>query len=266
MTRKEHIEAVKVKLEEISPFDEPSSFIAAGDDDFKKAKPILSYIEQSIDEAASFCLKSLPASLLHADVEISEPTMQISSDGVGYFSVSTNIRFMRFHHPALARDITSIITSEDPLYLVQQNRYTRAKTQKPVAVLSSNADMRDLGEFVYADEVLYTNAELVGDILLTNGEVDGAGTLRIEPNTKVGQIEIYSFPQSLYSTVDKKSRLFFIPTDKTVGSDSDNPVRSPIESYITLRCATMVAQILNDSNSAQSLEQEYNKLLQTELK
>ena len=49
MTRAQLIEAVKVKLEEISPFDEPETFLAAnGDSSYENVKPILSYIEQKV--------------------------------------------------------------------------------------------------------------------------------------------------------------------------------------------------------------------------
>ena len=57
MTREEYIEAVKVKLEEVSPFDEPNSFIAADNDPaYKEVKPIISYIEKTLDAAAHNCM------------------------------------------------------------------------------------------------------------------------------------------------------------------------------------------------------------------
>ena len=66
-TREEYIEAVKVKLEEISPFKEPDHFIdGTSDPDFDCVKPIVSYIEKNLDEAAQNCLRSLPLSLLQA--------------------------------------------------------------------------------------------------------------------------------------------------------------------------------------------------------
>ena len=139
MTREEYIEAVKVKLEEVSPFDEPNSFIAADNEpDYKEVKPIISYIEKTLDEAAHNCLQALPLTLLHADIVHSEPTLTIADDGVATFTIQPNTRFVRFRHPDLRRDITAFITSEDPIYLLQQNKYTRGGQSKPIAVVSSD--------------------------------------------------------------------------------------------------------------------------------
>lgn len=220
MTRADYIAAVKVKLEEISPFDEPQSFIAAGDSAENTVKPIISYIDKSLDEAAHDCLNSLPLSLLHADIERLTPTMKINAQGVGIIGgLSSTLRLVRFRHEALQRDITAFITSEDPLYLLQQNRYVRGGTVKPVAVWASSND-----------------------------------------GANIGQLEIYSFLPELNSTTSDAATLLAIETHKTA-----EDVKSPIEEYITLRCAATVAQILNDANAAQALQQEYTNKLQATL-
>lgn len=216
MTREQYIEAVKVKLEEISPFDEPASFIADDDDSANTVKPIKSYIEQSLDEAAHNCLLTLPLAFLHADMVRQQPAMQIDGNGVGIISpFSSKNRLVRFRHPALLRDITSYITTEDPIYLLQQKKCTRGGIAKPVMVLASNAG----GEDVTA--------------------------------TTVGQLEIYSFPQDLNGTTDATGVLLYIPTDKHVDT-----VNSPIEELIVLECAAMVASILGDANTIQVCQQQ----------
>ncbi len=145
MTRDNYILAVKAKLDEISPFDEPQSFIAAdGDTDYDEVKPIVSYIDSSLDEAAHNCLQTLPISLLHADIVRTEPTLTIENDGVATFSISPATRFVRFRHPDLHRDITTFITSEDPRYLLQQNKTTRSKQYKPLAVISSDMGQMEI--------------------------------------------------------------------------------------------------------------------------
>ena len=90
MTRAQYIEAVLVKLEEINPFAEPDTFIAAeGDSAYANAvKPSKSYVDKSLDEAAHNCLRSLPLSLLHEDVQRiklnnDNVTMNIDGEGVG---------------------------------------------------------------------------------------------------------------------------------------------------------------------------------------
>lgn len=220
MDRADYIAAVKVKLEEISPFDEPQSFIAADDSAENTVKPIISYIDKSLDEAAHDCLNSLPLSLLHADIERLTPTMKINSQGVGIIGgLSNTLRLVRFRHEALQRDITAFITSEDPLYLLQQNRYVRGGTAKPVAVWASSND-----------------------------------------GTNIGQLEIYSFLPELNNTTSTAATLLGIETHKTAEN-----VKSSIEEYLILRCAATVAQILNDANTAQILQQEYTNKLQAEL-
>lgn len=229
MTRQEYIDAVKVKLEEISPFNEPDHFIAAaGDSNYTKVKPIVSYIERTLDEAAHNMLRSLPLTLLHADIEITTPNMNIDSLGVGFIRVSPQQRFVRLHHPALQRDITAFITTEDPLYLLQQNRYTRGGTAKPVAVFASNV-------------------------------VTG-----LTGNT--GQLEIYSFPSDMETTqgqADGNAVLYLINTEKHPESDHTNRVLSPIEEYVVLECAAMVADIMENAAAAQACRAEQQRKIQS---
>jgi hypothetical protein len=226
MTRQEYIDAVKVKIEEISPFDEPESFIADDDSSANTVKPIISYIDKSLDEAAKNCLMTLPLSLLHADVERSNPTMVINNRGVGEFAISPNRRFIRFRHSsALERDITAFITSEDPQYLVMQNPHCRPKQCKTMAVVSSDAD---------------------------NG---------------AGQMEIYSYPESLCGTTQTDAYLLSIDLTKKPNSDATGAkVLSPIEDLIVLECARMVLNILKDYDGAKVCENEQAEKIQAILK
>ncbi len=226
MTRNEYIEAVKVKLEEISPFDEPATFIAAGDSEIDSIKPIVSYIDKTLDEATKNCLLALPLSLLHPDIEAvpklkgggeDDLTIAVDSQGVGRCKPVQNFRFVRFHHDSLGRDITAFITSEDPLYLLQQNPYTRGGTTKPVAVWNAALD----------------------------------------------EMEIYSFPPSLYSTTQTDAVLLGIRTNKKPNSDAtgNEIVHSPIDEYIVLECAAMVADIIGDTNTAAMMRSQQQQKL-----
>lgn len=226
MTRQQYIDAVKVKLEEISPFDEPDSFIADGDDAANTVKPIISYINNSLDEATKNCLNSLPIALLHADIARTTGTMPINSDGVGIIPISVNRRFVRFRQELLKRDITAFITTEDPLYLVQQDKDVRGGVCKPVAVVSS-----DYNEDAAAN----------------------------------GQLEIYSFPEEYYGTSNQTFYLTSIDLTKKPGSDETNHIASPIEEFIVLECAAMVKEILGDMQSAKLCRQQYQAKLQATL-
>lgn len=232
-TREEYIEAVKVKLEEISPFDEPESFIdGASDPDFDCVKPIVSYIEKNLDEAAQNCLRSLPLSLLHADIERKTDGFSVDVNGVGFITgIHSNYRYVRFRHAALKRDITAFITSENPLYLEQQNEHVRGGLAKPVAVLASYA----------------------------------------ETGNYYGQIEIYSFKPKMAEAFDPSAVstdfvLLYINTEKTAGSDTLHPVQSPIEDLIVLECAKMVFAILGNFDGVKSCENEQAEKIQAILK
>ena len=225
-TREEYIEAVKVKLEEISPFDEPENFIADSDGASLTVKPIKSYIDKSIDEAVKNCLTSLPVTLLHHDIERSIPAMSISGNGVGSFSISPNRRFIRYRHPVLKRDITAFITPEDSLYLLQQNEYTRGGLAKPVAVVSSDFNSNTAG--------------------------------KMEIYSFPSSMETIALP-------DLQSILLSIDTSKLAGSDKQNHVMSPIDDYIVLECAALVYDILGDVNNASTCRNQYQMKLQAQL-
>jgi len=133
MTRDEYILAVKAKLEEISPFDgADDNFIAAGSD--KRVKPIQSYIESELDNAARFCLNTLPLSLLSEDIESDSKSVRVDKKGVGHVSDQYEyVRYVRISCDLLDRDILSVISTSSPMYTLQLNKYTRGGYAKPVA-------------------------------------------------------------------------------------------------------------------------------------
>ena len=149
MTRDELIKAVKVKLDEISPFDEPNEFIDGADDEsFSVVKPIVSYIEDTLDKASWFCLNSLPLSLLSKDVENDNYQVNIDMRGVGHISdMEDYMRFARVRCFEWERDCTAFITTSDPNYLLQQNRHTRGGAAKPVSVYNPEQAELELFSF-----------------------------------------------------------------------------------------------------------------------
>ena len=169
MTRQEYIDAVKAKLDEISPFDEPGEFIAAdGDSDYDKVKPIINYIDSELDNAARFCLSTLPLSLLANDIideEVDIVGREVGT-GVGIISgIYDYMRLCRLHHGLWEKDVTAFITTSSPIYLLQQNKYTRGGFCKPVAVYNPEEKtiecytqvntLNHYGNFVPVKGVLY---------------------------------------------------------------------------------------------------------------
>lgn len=240
MTRQEYIDAVKVKIEEISPFDEPDSFIADDDSSANTVKPIISYIDKSLDEAASNCLRSLPMTFLHADVETTHPTIDVKADGVGSFGLAdlATKRLIRFRNEELERDITAFITSEDPIYLLQQNKHTRGGQSKPVAVSSS----------------------------------DGGNKIEIYSFEATGSARTISGVVGAPPTVTYYTWLLYINTNKKPGVAADYApatpalVASPIEELIVLECARMVLNILKEYDGAKVCENEQAAKIQAILK
>lgn len=233
--------AVQVKLEEISPFETESYIIAGGDPDYDKVNPINSYIENTLPEATKNCLRSLPLSLLHADIERTTKQIAIDKDGVGRFIVSPDRRFVCFRQAELERDITTFITSEDPMYLIMQNKHVRPKQAKALAVLSS---------IVTADV-----------------------------NAMVAQMEIYTLKSSENGRT-ASSELLSIDLTKMPGVVTDYPtsttgvyqyteaqlVQSPIEELIVLECAAMVSDIMHNDAAAAACRQEFQSKVENTLK
>lgn len=138
MTRSELIELVKVKLEEISPFDEPQSFIAAGyDKDYETVKPIVSYIDDTLDKAAWKCLSELPLSALCDDIDKINLHAIVDEFGVGHIELITIRscpRFVRVSTRTWRRDCTKVLAATDELALLQESPYTRGGSCKPVTL------------------------------------------------------------------------------------------------------------------------------------
>lgn len=157
MTIKEYIEKVKVKLDEFSPFEEPTSFIAAGGDvDYNNVKPVIAYIENELPNAVRYCLSILPQSLLSKDINKVSATFSLN-DRVGVVTsdvldLSTQ-RFIRLRVPSYwKRDVTTFYKSEDVEYLIQQNEHTRGGVSKPVVVYVAETNELELYSFPYVLE------------------------------------------------------------------------------------------------------------------
>ena len=214
MTSADYIEAVKEKLEEISPFSEPSSFIASGDSEESSIKPIQSYIESELDNAAKYCLNSLPLSLLSKDVTTASESININNQGVGVLpNKSKYLRLVRVHDNGgvWKRDVTSFMSTSNPLYLLQQNVFTRGGVAKPVVVY----------------------------------------------NPEEQRFELYSFPKNLWGG-NESFMLYYIDADVEA-----KDVQSNIEDYIILVCAMRVSEILQDTNRASVLQEEFQQKVAT---
>lgn len=125
---------VIVKLEEYTPFG-PSSgkTLLAGGDSLDEVKPIYSYVETSIDEAADEILRLLPTHAI-SDIAISStPTLITTDNHTGKITIPTN--YLRLHTLLMTgwqRPVHLAIRPTDPLYSLQFNEWTRGTPQKPI--------------------------------------------------------------------------------------------------------------------------------------
>lgn len=144
MTRQEYIEKVKVKLDEVSPFEEPLTFIAAdGDSSYDKVKPISIYIEKELDNAVYFCLKTLPLKVLSKDIKKEEREL-VTNEGVGNVVSSNEERLCRVRVNGWERDVITFSTPEDARYSLQQNKHTRSGIARPSVFYNPEESMIEL--------------------------------------------------------------------------------------------------------------------------
>jgi hypothetical protein len=136
MKREEYIQAVLVKLEEVSPYNDIADGLIAvvGDSTARKVKPIATYIDECLDEACCDMLQVLPLHMLSTDVIEDTSEATCTNRGVMLIPIGCDfLRFVRFHQDELYRDIYHLISQESQSYLLQQNEFTRGGRIKPVA-------------------------------------------------------------------------------------------------------------------------------------
>lgn len=135
-TRADLIKKVKVKLEELSPFDEPSSLLAIPNNDIK---PIQSYIDETLDKSFDDVLLSVPLHAIRTTINDYTPTFTLK-DGVGYCPVPDDfLRLYTVAFPEWRRDVKLYITpTTSDTYNLQRNKYTCGKYEKPIVAINDN--------------------------------------------------------------------------------------------------------------------------------
>ena len=134
MNRADVKKSIKAKLEELSPFSEPSALLAVSNND---VKPIDSYIEETIDISFDKVLLLSPLHLIKDAVKLLTTTVTLNA-GVG--NVAAPADYLRLHtvfYPEWRRPVNVCIGVENPLYLLQRNPNTRGKYEKPVVAIDN---------------------------------------------------------------------------------------------------------------------------------
>lgn len=228
MTRAELISRVQTKLDEKSPFDEPQSLIAAaGDSSYDKVKPITMYIDDLLDEAANDCLRMLPLSLVGKDVQKLSLLGQNAPavDAAKQVVVTDGVGVM----PLSANGITHYI------------RLLRVR---------ANGWKKEVTSFITSSDPYY----LVQQNHTTRGKLYKPVVAWVPENDR---LELFSFP-NVANNATVAADVTYIHCNKQAGSDRSNPVQSPIDELIAIRCAELVCNIFGNQN-AQVFQKEFTE-------
>ncbi len=148
MIIEELIERVRVLIDEHSPFSDAELLVATEEEGYE-TKPITTYIDRSIDEAADEMLYSLPLHMI-------EPSQMVilqhikNSDGTGILGIGDD--FLRIHtlkFKSWQRPIHINYMEEDPITDLQYNPYTMGTPHKPVVVLHKNNVVLPMNKALY---------------------------------------------------------------------------------------------------------------------
>ena len=131
------INAVKAKIDELIPEGEGVQFTVA--DETNVSNPYDIFINVILDETAKELLLIAPLHVL-VPVSVVVPGTQLLSDDwgkTGYVVLPPDfLRLSAFKMEEWERPVTMPITSLDPIYPLQKNKFVRGGISKPVGVLT----------------------------------------------------------------------------------------------------------------------------------
>ena len=130
MKRSEIINKVKVRMDELTPFDEG---LLVTDPKSTLVKPIEAYIDALLDECVVDVFKAFPLYML--DVFSIEGVRE-NKDGVVHIELPEDFcRLAMIQFDSWKRPVQNAITSEHPNYTNQFNPYTRGGVVKPIVLI-----------------------------------------------------------------------------------------------------------------------------------
>ena len=143
-------ELVIVKLEEHSPYmmaGGSNGPILSGGDSLSELKPIYDYIDEQLPIAANEVLLSVPIHKLFP-ANASDIVVTSNNDGTGKITLPDDfLRLALLKMKEWSVPIHMAISVDHPLYRLQLNKYTRGHMHKPVAVYSSDYEMKQYLEY-----------------------------------------------------------------------------------------------------------------------
>lgn len=219
MLRSALIAAVKARLDEFSPFEEPKALVAVAASD---VKPVTAVIEHCLPRSADAALQLAPTHLIHSTNDLTlpangtpqfggSPVLSLDPDDpeVGLLRIPED--YLRLHTVRFAhwrRDVHRAISPDSPDYILQRNPHTRGRAERPkVAVNNGFFEIYSLPDnpvcrsFLYVPRTTDTCPafdddlapliilETAKDVLEIYGNLNGAKTL-IEEQQKWLQSKI----------------------------------------------------------------------------
>jgi len=154
-SRLELINYVKAKIDEIIPEGEGVQFSEESSPNI--SDPYNLFINSILDETAKKTLMSTPVHVIvPTDASTQTVTADSGGDKIGYIQLPDNfLRLISLKMTDWEREVNFAITTYDPLYALQRNKYVRGGISKPVIAYSwrviSDASKRVL-EYYSVDE------------------------------------------------------------------------------------------------------------------
>lgn len=143
MTFDQLVTLTRTKMEEFSPFND-TALIAAPQNLGFEDKPVQSYIEQNMDEAANSVLMLLPLRLIVPE-DIAIGTKTINLDGSGSVEIGDDyLKLHSFKMKSWDREVNLAIDETSPLAILQDNPYTMGNFHKPVVVFKQSGYVKEL--------------------------------------------------------------------------------------------------------------------------
>lgn len=126
------INYVKSKIDEIIPEGEGVVFHTESSPNISDPYNLL--INSILDEAAKRTLMSAPIHVIEPTDASSQVPVQEGTDKIGYIPLPDNfLRLIALKMTDWEREVNIAITTYDPLYKLQRNKYVRGGIAKPVA-------------------------------------------------------------------------------------------------------------------------------------
>jgi len=290
MKGSEIVDLVIVKLEEKSAFlgeNGKGGPILSSGDNIDELKPVYSYINAHIAEAANEVLLAAPLNRLIPKDGLAFPIgdPQNISNAAWTMAINSNkiilppdfLRMYTLRMKEWTRPVHKAITKTDHLYTLQFNKFTKGTPQKPVVCFSGvRANYDEYG--VAIDNILYTN------------EPNGSATapLITELDTKFGKNEVTCFvcgvdnkwyyvefdgvasPQTATATEINSPTLefFSVKSDYTIDEllyipyyHNDFEYNRDVAEAIALNCAKKVLEVYSMTDKAATMNNELNLVL-----